>query len=457
MLGRVSRRSGVVVSLIAIGSLLSSVCVWTYRAQTQRRAVATLQEANIEVYYSEFPSPNCRWLLNLGLGSVLGTDYFFPADFVCICRGDVTLGPEVFTAVMQLRELRAVEIGPCNVNPELARGLLASVSECHSIEKLMINSINFGVPISGLEKLTNLRVLHVTGVESDLVTMKCIGAVKSLVELSLNDSPLTTEGLRQLNGLTHLRGLRIDETRVNEIPIECKEMFGGLEFLNISGTWIDDPGMTRLEFCKSLKTLYADFGGLSSGPTVGPQGLSAIGKLEMLELLSLVGQATTDKYPVLHLPRLKVLKLDSGEPRTGIPLSQAWLDSIATMSTLEELWCHHAVIDDDGFIILSRLPRLRVLQCNVKISDSAAASISRMRNLQLISICGLDSLPKSTFEALARLPSLKTVYIEGGDDKIQMLRSRLPEANIHSQWLDGHGYTAMLFNGYSRDVNERNH
>ena len=204
--------------------------------------------------------------------------------------------------------------------------------------------------------------------------------------------------------------------------------------LNLSGTGISDEGvkniadlplLTTLDISNNLKITDAGLKHLTSLPklhslTIGvtkitDQGMTAVGKLTDIEVLDLEQTSITDvgMHSITNLKKLKRLNLS----KTGI--TDETMRLVPYWPKIIQLTLQHDSISDKGVAYIQKgAPQLEVLVVhNTGITDKGAPFIARLRNLKVLDLPA--AFDDEGFAIISQLPKLETLKITAHNtDKI---------------------------------------
>lgn len=169
------------------------------------------------------------------------------------------------------------------------------------------SSANAGLRDEDLAILKHLPRLKDLQIAAPLVTDEALVHVegsKSLRELTLYETQVTSRGLRRLAGIP-LEKLVLAGPAITDETLEALETFPTLRRLMISESSVTDVGLTYLEHVPNLEKLF-----LSDSP-IGDSGTTHLTKLTRLQELDLMGLAITDDgiRPLAALGRLRFLNV----------------------------------------------------------------------------------------------------------------------------------------------------
>ena len=210
---------------------------------------------------------------------------------------------------------------------------------------LYLQLINFENPTTALatevdfSKLCDLRIEHLSirGMKLTSSQVKCIGRMKDLTNLRIENSPgFDDEGLRYL---TKLKFLELFDTNVSDAGLES---ISTLRYLSIDGGRVTGVGLSKLRELNSL---------ILKSRALTNEGLAVIGSLSKLHQLTLTVSDHVDISGLTQLKRLPLLsnlrfelsertKSLGKEPRTpgSIPLlSFLYISGTGSSETVCEL------------------------------------------------------------------------------------------------------------------------
>ena len=233
--------------------------------------------------------------------------------------------------------------------------------------------------LAPLARLPRLRVLRLAGPQIGDSALAELHRLEGLRSVTVEDAPITDEGLVHLAGLpleevalarchrisdggierlvSRLEGLQ--HLALRDLPIRGSGMAPlrgrtALRTLRLNETFVDDAAMRHLEGAEKLARLEVRQG------QVGDAGAETLGTLRGLEHLDLAENRLGDAG-VAHLAalnRLRVLDLSGNTAMTD----QA-VETLARMTALEELGIAQTSISDEGAARLRNLlPHCRVVQ-----------------------------------------------------------------------------------------------
>jgi hypothetical protein len=218
----------------------------------------------------------------------------------------------------------------------------AGLENLKGLTVLKVLTLN-DTPISG-EGLRHLlgstRLEHLNPRHSKQLTdagFARVGELTNLTELHLNLTPITDASLSHLKGLTRVRVLNLGATAVTDAGLESLKNWAKLRVLLLEATNVNGTGLAHLKASKGLAVLYLQ------GCPITDEGLAQ----------------------VAGFPTLAELYLDGKD----VPLTDAGLAALEGMKNLQQLRLA-GKLTDAGLVHLKGLPRLRNLFLdNLPITD----------------------------------------------------------------------------------------
>jgi hypothetical protein len=122
--------------------------------------------------------------------------------------------------------------------------------------------------------------------DEDLVHLK---PLRSLWNLFLEGTPITSKGLLQLDAFDHLERLNLIKTKIDDDALKWVAKNKGLRVLGLNDTNITDKGLSHISGLKELEGL------LLSGTKVTDAGLTHLKGMTTLQRLYLEKTAVTDE------------------------------------------------------------------------------------------------------------------------------------------------------------------
>ncbi|UCD51843.1 MAG: hypothetical protein JSW27_04250 [Phycisphaerales bacterium] len=314
--------------------------------------------------------PNLRWL-RLRMGRIRGRGLAELAhaprlERLCLW-GEKGVTDRHVSYLEGLTHLRSLTLWGSNCT--LTNASLASISKLASLEELYFIRINSQFSDTGmrhLESLSNLR------------------------KVSFSFCRLGAEGLRHLGKLTHLeslKGLAPSAEAARVLP-----SFRNLKALDVN--WFIPP----------------------IGTPVPPEVVSAMGQLQSLEELSVMGGQWSQEDLLVFgkLTNLKRLRLGMNDD-----FSDPVLAEIARLKKLEHLHLSGGVVSKHGLNQLESLTKLQTLGVRTfsrdgPQTDETPLALSALKKLKTLELTGLD-LRDADLASLTTMRDVEWVILNGGD------------------------------------------
>jgi hypothetical protein len=199
----------------------------------------------------------------------------------------------------------------------------------------------------------NLGVTHVylTGTPTDDGALAIVSGMSDLRFLALERTRVTDVGLAHLRRAAELDGLRLSDTAVSDEGVKHVGALPGLRMLWLSGTRVSDAGLAHLKSAANLEVLALD------ETQVTDAGMAHLQTLTNLRWLYLRGTCITDSG-VRHfaeLTRLQRLQLSDTN------LTNLGLTHLSGLRGLEDLWLIGTRVTEVGMDDLrAAAPRLAI-------------------------------------------------------------------------------------------------
>jgi len=278
--------------------------------------------------------------------------------------------------------------------------------------------------------------------------------VPRLRALDLAYARITDAGMERLKDLPEVAELNLYFVeRITDVAMTYLRGWKRLERLSLRGADITDTGLDHVSGIGSLRALDASF------TLITNVGLDHLGRLTGLEELSIGGNKISGAGLrfLPSLPALRRLDLSGVQRRNTEYWSAAVtdfdLDMIAASVRLEDLNLGGTQVSDLGAAKLEKLAALRRLDLSrtrvtggpalpnlerlrlwrTKTSDAGAARLASLKSLQSLDLAE-TAITDQALEALATLPQLRDLYLEGTKVTaagVDDLRKRAPNCRVH--------------------------
>ncbi len=336
--------------------------------------------------------------------------------------------------------------GPSPGGPLPGDGCMPCIAHLTGLKILYLGNMN--VTERGLQSIRSLKALERLTLPKQVTdqTLAEIAGLSTLKALYLDESRLTDEGLVEIQKLTNLEELSLGQGRMTNAALTHLAKLPRLGYLMLQGKGWTDAGMAHLRDIPSLKILH-----LGHLTQLTDAALAHLCEAPNLENLSLHWNQNITDQGIAHLAKLPHLK------KLDIWHSQATdegLAYLARIKTLEHLDLPgfrmtekgiERPITDNGIAHLGQLKGLKRLHIasvssGNPFSDKSLEVIGSMQLLEELAISG-DGISDSGMDHIARLTNLKDLSLfycpnvtEAGLAKAASLKSMeklfVSEANV---------------------------
>jgi len=285
---------------------------------------------------------------------------------------------------LQLIEMQLGEVGAKHL-AGLAKLRTLKVERCLLPPEAMVH----------FAKLTELRELSLQG--NDELTdesLKHLAGLTNLENLDLDATKISDDGLPHLAGLTNLVELHLNQTKTTDAGLEFIGKLKKLEALYIGDTAITGKGLKYLAGCKELSSLVLnrlkDFSGEGFQHLAGCENLTLLG-------LSFTGVTDAGLADIKKLKQVTFLNM----PFYGSEFAEPfWRDP------------HPERFSDKGLLHIGEMTNLEYLVFSGSgPTDEGLAHLSRLKNLQTLSLEFLPNIKGPGLEHLKGLPSLEKLRL----------------------------------------------
>ncbi len=207
----------------------------------------------------------------------------------------------------------------------------------------------------------------------------------------------------------------------HKAPVELIANLETVQELNLEGAQITDSNVQYISKLSSLKRLH-----LSQNPRLSDAGLEFLGELTSLEELVLYA-ADINGDGLAHLgqlSRLKKLQLNQSA------VTDEGLRAIPLLPALEYLDLRSTSVTGPGLAALADLPKLKtLLLAGAKITDSTLEPVGDLRRLEALSLedVGVSDAGLLHLRSLKRLEQLRISGRQLSEPGLRDLQKRLPK------------------------------
>ncbi|NLE57068.1 MAG: hypothetical protein GX616_01815 [Planctomycetes bacterium] len=331
---------------------------------------------------------------------------------------------DIMPYVMRLTGLRRLSLDGVDLTDK-DRDQLA---ELKNLEQLPF----FSIDLTRMAPFRNLRTIHQLSNPTDEDLARLVG-FPLLEKLRITGGlgwTLTDAGLAHLAKLPHLQSLSLQGERITDACMAQVARISSLRFLDISDQRITDAGLAHLAKAPALEGLNLN------NTLVTDDGLAHLKSLRTLKVLNLVtgrpivirpdNRPRITRRALVHLSQIKSLEyfdLDTDEKdldylcklpnlkslRAG--KSDAALERISNLTSLEELYTRGPDITDAGVAHLAKLKNLRTLVIVAPLTDQSLGHLTSLSSLRSLKIMGGSRISMSGLRQLSKLPNLICLHI----------------------------------------------
>ncbi len=224
-------------------SLLGGLCLWIFRAETQRRAAAELKAVQGQVIYTYDYSQSGGWFPSSILRRWLSRDYFFD-DVRSVWLSTFRAADADLIPLTRLRSLEELTLRSNKVTD-------AGLACLHDLPQLEELSLHVGgVTDDGLvhlHGLTNLRRLTLYAPQVTDAGLVHLRGLPSLTSLRLRATSISGAGLRHLAGLPDLRELDLSYNPITDVGLVQVYGLTGVTTLKLEWTQVTETGLAQLQ------------------------------------------------------------------------------------------------------------------------------------------------------------------------------------------------------------------
>ena len=183
--------------------------------------------------------------------------------------------------------------------------------------------------------------------------------------ITLDNRPITDEGLQHVQGLARLEQLRMNSTPITNAGLVYLKDLPRMETVELRGTRITDEGLKSL---KKHPLIWLDL----SSTFITDEGLKHLKELPRLQQLRLNGVKITDAgiEHLTHLPSLHLLEL------AGTPITDEGMKHVRKLNNLTWFMLTGTKVSNAGLEELKGLAGLRTLYVErTKVTDAGVAKL----------------------------------------------------------------------------------
>jgi Leucine-rich repeat (LRR) protein len=245
--------------------------------------------------------------------------------------------------------------------------------------------------------------------------LRALAAFPELTRINLSHTRITDIGFAHLKNLKNVQSVNLYYAeQIGDGALAAMKNWKQLRELNLRGTKVTDAGLLHLSQLTLLESLDIGFALITDG------GFEPLTALPGLRSLAVGGNKVTDVglNSLRLMPALTSLDL-SGMQRTDSGLwfasvTDQGLDTIGTLTKLENLNLHGSKIGDAGFEKLSGLVNLRSLDVSqTQLSARGLAVLPKLQRLEKLNLWKAARVKDDVWPLLASLPNLRWIDLTG--------------------------------------------
>lgn len=219
-----------------------------------------------------------------------------------------------------------------------------------------------------------------------------------------HSNAFTSKGLGALATLPHLGFLGCEGERCNDEAMQQISRFPHLRMLMAQGTVASDEGFAALSTSKSLEYLWG-----RECPNLTGKGFKLLAHLPNLRGLA-VSCKGVDMEALSLLPSFPALR-----EFMPVDVQDEGFHYLGKCRQLEALWCMYCRDTTDvATSYITALPHLKTYYAgDTQITDHSMELLSHMQWLQNCTLWSLRHVTNAGIAALARLPRLQNISLEG--------------------------------------------
>jgi putative heme-binding domain-containing protein len=288
--------------------------------------------------------------------------------------------------------------------------------------------------LEALKAFPELRVLKLReciGITAQ--GMRCLAGLTQLRELDLDKTRVPNEGLKRLEKLVNLHSLSLFwNTDITDDGLRHLQHLTNLRHLDLNNCChITDKGVAYLRELTNLR--YLGLGGTK----ISDDGLRCLKSLHNLETLNLHSSGITDKG-ILHLKDLTHLQsLDL----SLTPITDKGLEHLKNLASLRAIDLLAQDIYGDGLEYLKGLPNLRSLRFGCNVAGDALRHLGGMASIRDLSLLRDSWITDKDMKYLQGLNKLRRLELGNlrfiTDNGLEPLRQLIDLRSLDLSHLDG--------------------
>jgi len=306
-----------------------------------------------------------------------------------------------------LQSLRALELGESTVR----NAGLAVLKELPALEYLDLDTATTDVGLKHVGDLQNLRWLRLRMGRIWGRGLTELARMPHLERLSLwGETGLTDRHVSYLEGLTRLKSLTLwgSNYTLTDATLASISKLTNLEelcFIRVN-TQFTDAGMGYLERLKSLRKVRFSFF------RVGAEGLRHLANLPHLESIKGLAPSAEAARVLPSFQSLKALDVNWIIPPIGTPVPPEVVSAIGQLQSLEDLAVMGGQWSQEDLLVFGKLVNLRRLRLgmNDEFGEPVFAEIAKLKNLEHLNF-SVGKISKRGLNQLRSLTKLQTLGV----------------------------------------------
>ena len=282
---------------------------------------------------------------------------------------------------------------------------LEYIGEIHKLNRLFLDRTL--ISDAGLKWLPRLPLIEISLNETRVTDqgVLTLSTWPKLNDLSLSGTRVTDRGVAMLKSRSDMRYLHLNQTLITDEALKTIGAFQELRWLELANTGITGAGLANLANLQHVWSLNL------TGTKITDEGIQALAGWKNLENVRVNETLLTDAgvKALAELSSLELIDLQKTQ------VSDTGLGSLGTLPHLQSLYVTGTTITDDGLKLLSACTNLE----NLLLTDTAITE----RGIQYLRTCGKlrwlnltrTQVTPAVWAELVALPSLR--YLQLGETK----------------------------------------
>ncbi|MFK7779425.1 MAG: hypothetical protein QM501_15075 [Gimesia sp.] len=286
--------------------------------------------------------------------------------------------------------------------------------------------------LQGIEGLSRLRSLLLNKTKITDAALEPVGKIQTLENLDLRDCSLNNKALSHLTGLSKLKALRLSgNSDIDDDAMADVNKLTNLKALMLDFLWVSGDGLTQLKDLNKLEELYL------AKTLVDDEGLVALSQFPKLKKTRLSQNQISDAglEALTKIPNL--IELDLSENSL---LSDTGMQHLAGLNSLQKLNLWRVGLTDEGVGHLKGLTNLKWLNLdNTRLGNASLKSLKDMQQLEFLHLgsTAITDAGLVELEGLTSLKDLKLTRTAITEKRVAELQKKLPNTEIQLKYIAG--------------------